>query len=253
MMKKWGSKNLLRALFTSSLLLMSGSLSAAEDRPEINTRPLSLEEREEYFQNSVLEEENHQVEADFEEELSGSTDGRIAKTIAEIQNIDVLIKVVYDIYYTGETVTLNDGSIWTVKPSDRGVVRTWRSICKPKGYYPANVYITQNNVLFRSMSQGYDYKLVDAATGKSIRVKLAVNALYEYVHQITSIDYKARIVYLHDGLTFRVTTYDDSTLSHWQPLDYALLGVNGRWNNWTKPYMIINTNRLNHVRAKLQY
>lgn len=144
------------------------------------------------------------------------------------------------ISYSGDTIELEDGSIWSVRWSDRNKTLDW--------LISDIIHITPNSDWFSS----YNYRLVNQNTGASVAVNLALGPIYNgfYTHWIIGIDYDHNKVYLEDGSHWTIDGSDSSILYKWLPNDTIIIGTNDSWWPFSKPNILLNVAMLNHVTAK---
>jgi hypothetical protein len=132
----------------------------------------------------------------------------------------------------GETVELEDGSIWTVSSSDRYQTLDWMT--------GDIIIILPNHTWFSA----YDYRLVNLNTGANIKVNLSLGPIYNgiYTHWILAIDYNKREICLEDGSVWKMSWWDGSILNQWLPNDTIIIGINDGWFSGGNPNMLINVN-----------
>lgn len=131
----------------------------------------------------------------------------------------------------GESITLRNGSVWTVPYIDR---------YKLLGWLPTDIIvILRNNAWFSS----YEYRFVNQTTGDTVETHLtqAPTEGNIHTHQILSIDYDNSIVYLQDS-TWAISFEDESVIYKWLPKDLVIIGINEDWNSSIRPNILINVN-----------
>jgi hypothetical protein len=225
-------KNLILSVF-----LATAGMAIASDNAPVGIRPMS---------DNVQKEWNAAKES---EEAAGSDDAAIqnaAEQTAGCFSCDDSF-----IYYPnyghqvvalcafGDSVGIEDGSIWQVKPFDTDLVQTWR---------PDDVVtITQNHSWFTS----YQYRIDNKNNGTSIASNLSQGPMIfgEHSLQITNIDHYNGVVVLSDHSQWFISSLDRFLFMEWFLGDYIILGVNSGWDS-SCPYLLINSNMNNHLRAK---
>lgn len=144
----------------------------------------------------------------------------------------------------GESVQLEDGSIWSVNPNDSYKTLNWLT--------SDIIWITPNSSWFSS----YNYCLVNQNTGVAVEVNLSLflNPVSHsfYNHRIIAIDDYRAMIWLEDGSVWSVYSMDYS--SRWQLNDTVIIGINDGWFADTRPNILINANITHYVRAAcIQY
>lgn len=147
------------------------------------------------------------------------------------------------ISFLGDTLELEDGSIWGVYSGDRYKTLDWFS--------GDTLIIIANNDWFSS----YDYKIVNLNTGAKIKVNLSLGPIYNgfYTHWIIAIDYFRNEIVLEDGSFWKMSSLDDSVFQKWLPNDTIIIGINDGWFSSSNPNMLINVNTNNHAIGKCIY
>ncbi len=132
----------------------------------------------------------------------------------------------------GETVELEDGSIWSVSSGDRHKTLDWMT--------GDVIIIIPNHSWFSS----YDYRLVNLNTGAKVKVNLSLGPIYNgiYTHWILAIDYNNREICLEDGSVWKMSWWDSSIVNQWLPNDTVIIGINDGWFSGGNPNMLINVN-----------
>jgi len=140
----------------------------------------------------------------------------------------------------GDTVEIEDGSIWSVSSSDRYKTLDWLA--------GDTIIITPNHSWFSS----YDFRLINQNTGASVPVVLSLGPVYNgiYTHWITAIDYNANQLCLEDGSVWSISGLDDSVSNKWVINDTVIIGINDGWWSGSRPNILINVNMVNYVRCK---
>ncbi|ADI38236.1 hypothetical protein [Waddlia chondrophila] len=237
--------------------LMSAPLMASDEEPEehiqVGSRALGHAERvliqEQKYElirklengDELTEEESECVLAEEEAE-DGEVKSKLIKKSAGTSTT----------YYTshegathhpiavslmGDTVQLEDGSIWIVSSEDRYQTFDWMT--------GDTIVIVPNHTWFSS----YNYCLVNLNTGAKVKVNLSLGPIYNgiYTHWILAIDYSNREVYLEDGSVWKMSWWDSSIVNQWLPNDTVIIGINDGWFSGSNPNMLINVNMNDHA------
>lgn len=130
----------------------------------------------------------------------------------------------------GETIELEDGSIWSVAIGNRFVAMSWLMTDR--------ITISPNTSWF-----GTDFILFNETTGESVEADLRYGPVLGglYTYQITSIDYIGGIVYLQDS-SWAISFSDEDKVYKWLPGDTVIIGHNTGWNASIRPNILINVN-----------
>lgn len=140
------------------------------------------------------------------------------------------------ITYLGDSVTIEDGSIWSIASYDWWKTQQWLG--------SDTLLIMQNKFYFSN----YQFLIVNQNTGQEVEANLAlgpfVNGLF--THWIVGIDYFNKIIYLEDGSTWEMT--ERNVINSWLINDTIIIGINqeGAFN---RPNILINVNTLNFARG----
>lgn len=143
----------------------------------------------------------------------------------------------YSISIFGDSIELEDGSIWVVKPDHAHIITGW---------LPSDlVVITPNHTWFSS----YDYKLTNQNTGEAVHVNVYLGPLYNgpFTHWIIAIDDYNNAVYLEDGSVWYMSSFDSSIIYNWVVNDTVIIGVNDGLFSSSRPNILINVNTLNYA------
>jgi hypothetical protein len=139
----------------------------------------------------------------------------------------------------GESLELEDGSVWKVSIYDAPKVAMWGS--------QEPVLITQNTSWFSN----YQYCLVNQITGDVLEANLFLGPLKDgpYTRYIVSIDATRGELVLNDHTRWSVSSYDLSAFHDWMLYDTVILGHNSSWDSSSQG-LLINVNMNQAVRAK---
>lgn len=138
--------------------------------------------------------------------------------------------------FLGDTVELEDGSIWKVCSNDTYKTLNWLT--------SDMIIIVPNDSIFSS----HDYKLINLNTGAKVKVNLYLGPIYNgaYTHWIVAIDYLYREIYLEDGSIWKMSSFDQSIVNKWLPNDTVIIGINDGLFSGTNPNILINVNMNNY-------
>lgn len=138
--------------------------------------------------------------------------------------------------YFGDTVELEDGSIWSVCSNDAYKTMNWLT--------SDLIIIVPNDSIFSS----HDYKLININTGAKVKVNLYLGPIYNgaYTHWIVAIDYLYREIYLEDGSIWKMSSFDQSIVNQWIPNDTVIIGINDGLFSGSNPNILINVNMNNY-------
>lgn len=134
----------------------------------------------------------------------------------------------------GDTIELEDGSIWSVYSGDSYKTSNW---------LPGDlVVLTINKRWFSS----YDFRMTNQNTGVSVLINLSFGPFYDspMSHWIVAIDYDYNIVYLEDGSVWNMSYFDYGTVRKWLPDDTVIIGINDEIFSYQKPNFLLNVNTL---------
>ena len=140
----------------------------------------------------------------------------------------------------GDTVKLEDGSIWSISPDDSYKTLNWLATDA--------IVITKNSGWFTS----YKFRLSNQNTGIAVEanLQLFLTPYYHsiYNHRIVSIDDVLEMIWLEDGSVWSIASADYST--QWQILDTIIIGINDGRLSKNNPNILINANLLQTARAR---
>lgn len=143
--------------------------------------------------------------------------------------------------YNGSWITLEDGSVWSVNPSDAYKVLSW--------YVSDVLYVTTN-----SSGSLYDFKIVNYSSRdhkESVRCNFSLSPYEfgEFSFWIDHVDTKKKRICLQDGSWWDVSWWDDKEISKWKKYDLIVIGINkGSLSTWN-PNFLINWDRNSYVRV----
>lgn len=143
-------------------------------------------------------------------------------------------------------VRFNDWSVWTTSTDHAWIIN---------GFLPNDVvYITKNHEWFSS----YAYRLSNQTTNVSIPVNLSL--FISYINpttgfpqhngdhrRIIGFNYNSRQILMDNGDEFSVLPHEYSL--NWQVGQTVIYGINDGWYQSTRPNILINADRAEHVKA----
>lgn len=139
----------------------------------------------------------------------------------------------------GDTIELEDGSIWSTSHSDRH---------KSKDWLPEDILVlTPNHAWFSS----YDYRLTNQTTGSSIEANITLGPVMHHtnVHRIIAKDTSRGILTLSDGSQWDMSWFDHAIVDKFEVLDFVILGSNDGWWKGFNPNILFNCATMTHARA----
>lgn len=139
----------------------------------------------------------------------------------------------------GDSVELEDGSVWKISLYDGYKALNWRS--------NDPLMITQNTRWFSK----YDYRIVNQNTGTSLEASLFLGPIEngEYTRYVIGIDLNREELLLSDNTHWEISVLDDAVFHDWAIGDAVILGYNSGWNSSCES-ILINVNMNNFLRAK---
>ncbi|HLB52544.1 MAG TPA: hypothetical protein VJK48_02405 [Chlamydiales bacterium] len=151
--------------------------------------------------------------------------------------------VIVEVSILGDSVKLEDGSIWNVGRYDSYRLQNWR--------VNDTVTITQNHSWFSS----YKYRIVREQTGSTIEANLFLGPIEQgpYTLYIITLDPVQGLIHLMSGkgeLTrWEISSSDRNLFAEWRFGDAVIIGQNTGWDRTCESYLI-NVNENAGVRAK---
>lgn len=139
----------------------------------------------------------------------------------------------------GDSVALEDGSIWDVHPSAKNEVLSWKE-SDPLLIFPNRAWFST-----------YKYKICNQVLKTEVEANMTYGPLVggEFSLQIIAIDPVKNEIYLSDNSRWRICSSDNYLLNEWLVGDYIIVGSNNSWFCSLKN-VLINSNMYNHVRAQ---
>lgn len=131
----------------------------------------------------------------------------------------------------GDFVELEDGSTFSVRPSDRVHTLNW---------------LVTDTILIAPPSfwSYYQYELINQNTGATVEVDLVAGPIYGgiYTHWIVGIDYYNHRICLEDGSLWDVFYWHRCAVDNWLVGDTVIIGTNDGWFCDSRPNILINVN-----------
>ncbi|ADI38137.1 putative uncharacterized protein [Waddlia chondrophila 2032/99] len=223
------------------LALFSMPLSAdeveTEERIPVGDRAVVRAEQVKMYEDRLVQMEEADEEESQDEEAN-------AKKIVKKDFLQATYVTTHEgafhfpiaVSFLGDTVELEDGSIWKVCSNDAYKTLNWLT--------SDMIIIVPNDSIFSS----HDYKLVNLNTGAKVKVNLYLGPIYNgaYTHWIVAIDYLFREIYLEDGSIWKMSSFDQSIVNTWLPNDTVIIGINDGFFSGTNPNILINVNMNNY-------
>lgn len=250
--------------FMCAGVLLSGSLLAEEpslietnesnvtetkEHIKIGTRPMT------HLQKVAIQEERASLAEQAKKDEQADEKDLSKNAVRAISGMSLTSNLLYDEYYTthpgafhqpvavspyGDTIELEDGSVWTARSYDRYKTLDWMM--------GDSILIAPNHNWFSL----YDFKLINQNTGAHVEVNLSLGPYYNGFHTrwIQSIDYYNRIIVLDDHSVWNMSKYDRSIIYNWAVNDTVIIGINDGWLVGDYVNILINVNMLNYGAGK---
>jgi hypothetical protein len=224
------------------LILFAAPVAATEESTEEKHIPVGERALSHADQVKLMEERAKMMEEMQEEEVLPETANvkaiasKSVKSATYVTTHEGAFHFPVSVSYFGDTVQLEDGSIWTVNASDSYQTLNWLT--------SDIIIIVPNQSLFSS----YQYRLINVNTGANVKVNLYLGPIYNgaYTHWIVAIDYVYREIYLDDGSIWKMSSLDQYTLNKWLPNDTVIIGINDGFYSLSNPNILINVNMNNY-------
>ena len=247
MLKKIISSLLIPSLFMGLIgaVTITGSLYAEEpgqlERIEIGTRAQPEEERivqEETRTKLQAEEHNKQAKQVKARRGAKSLFGGVYHTLHP-----GAYHYISAMSFFGDTLELEDGSVWFLRSSD---------IYKVKGWHSTDPIVITPDHSWMSL---YQFVMTNQNTGEAIGVNLHLSPYVNgpFTHWIIAIDDYNSTVYLEDGSFWKMSIFDGSILYRWVVGDSVIIGVNDGYFSSSRPNILINVNTLDYVSGYAAY
>lgn len=233
-----------RNLITAVSLFAVSTLFAVEgERAQVEARHMSEEKR------AAMEKMNREESS---EEVCETQDSLFAPLTEEKKSgffwdnpapyYTPAAHWVAEISPLGDTVVMEDGSVWHTNSSDRQKLNHWK-ISDP-------IVITQNTSWFSN----YTYKIINKATSTQIEATLSLGPLLngQYTHKIVQIDYVNGKLLLANGSHWNISYSDRQIFNDWLVNDTIIIGINSSWFS-SAECILIDVEMNNFVRANFSY
>lgn len=138
----------------------------------------------------------------------------------------------------GDTLEIEDGSVWKVHPSHAYKVLDWRT--------SDSLIITQNTSWFSR----YNYRIVNKTTNQSAEVDLSLGPITNgpYTRYIVAADINRKEIMLNDGTHWAVSWFDTSIFNKWALNDAIIIGINAGFD-YKCESILINVTTNDYLRA----
>jgi hypothetical protein len=135
-------------------------------------------------------------------------------------------------------ITLEDGSLWSVKFGDTFKMANWLK--------SDSVVIVPNGPF-----SYYKYRIVNQDTFVTINANLVLTPYLSgpYTYNVLATDYIFDKVWLNDGSVWEVSPFDNAILQSWKSSDIVIIGINDDYLHDLRPNVLINTFTNEYVRA----
>lgn len=146
---------------------------------------------------------------------------------------------VYAISTLGDTIQLEDGSVWSISPRDSHKIFNWKS---------QDALIIYPNYRWFS---NYNYRVLNKATNQTIEVNLNLSPIVDgegtnYIHDIKN---DCSAVMLQDQSVWHVNSKDRKIVEQWALGDLIIIGVYDKGYFESDTNILINANMNNHCRV----
>lgn len=218
-------------------VLLLSNIFAEEEHIVPGTRAISQSEWAQVQESRQLEEENSEALEEGDSLLS-TPEAVFEAGIAFTGHEGAFHRPIL-VSLFGDSVELEDGSIWTVTSDDAYKTLNW--------LVSDLVVITPNHNWLSS----YMFRITNQNTGVSIRCNLTLGPIYNglYTHWVVAINYLTSEVCLEDGSIWKISGFDSSVFNKWLLNDTIIIGVNDGFLSGSKPNILINVNTLSYARA----
>lgn len=153
----------------------------------------------------------------------------------------------------GSIITIQDGSVWSVKENDQEIVKSWP--------IHSELTIVPNALSFWNKLTGsrpsHKYRIINLQSNQSVAVNLSLGP-FKYnpnTRKIESIDYSRGEVYLNNGHIWKVDL-NRTTMQifrDWQIGQAVICGTNDTWFSLGSPFIIISVEKDNWLPATRVY
>ncbi len=139
----------------------------------------------------------------------------------------------------GDSVEIEDGSVWKISPHDAPKVSSWGS--------QDPIITTQNHRWFSK----YQYKLINQSTGSTLEANLYLGPIKDgsYTRYVIAVDSSRHELILNDQTRWRISSYDLLSFQEWMLHDAVIIGHNSGWDSECQG-LLINVNMNQCIRAE---
>ncbi|PIS01229.1 MAG: hypothetical protein COT84_03245 [Chlamydiae bacterium CG10_big_fil_rev_8_21_14_0_10_35_9] len=147
---------------------------------------------------------------------------------------------IYAISTLGDTIQLEDGSVWDISPKDGHKIFNWKS---------QDALIIHPNYRWFS---NYNYRILNKATNQTIEVNLSLAPFVdgENTNYIYDIKNDCSAIMLQDQSVWHVNTKDRRIIEQWALDDLIIIGVYNKGRFESDTHILINANMGNHCRVR---
>jgi hypothetical protein len=170
--------------------------------------------------------------------------------------IDYSFYSLKSIEYYGESVVLNDGSVWAIRSRDRHIITRWHDEYDSNPYYGQNstgIFLTPVNSLI--YSGVYNFRMVNIATGESVYCNLSRPAPEETWNTIHYIDYLNGYIEVMNGAgaiaQFSLSGSDFFVYINWTPDQRIIFGRTTGYGSTSHAYTLINVDTSTNARCRI--
>lgn len=213
----------------ASLIFITALLLFANQSAEVNTRPISSEDKALFFQR--MEKESLKTNK--------------VKTKAFFSTLPVIYlpedgQYLIEASIQRKAVILDDCSVWRVNPTDLNKFPNWKA-----GDF---LLITQN----RNWFSHYNYRIINHSRQESMEAYLHekpdING--KHSHSIFAMNFDNGKLVFKNNSVWELCQSDYSTYRNWAINDLIIVGINTGWQS-DYTHILINIDTDSWVRAKL--
>jgi len=152
----------------------------------------------------------------------------------------------------GEMFDIQDGSTWSVHHYDMYKVKQWRE--------GDSILIGTSSYFFSSSldKSSYRFEAYNRRSGSRVKVNLSQGPFPSKCRALERVNYDR--VYLNDGTCWEVSGFDTGLLRKWKwagkegsERHSIILGINNTLDSAWNPYILINVDTNEYVRARQSY
>ncbi|MGM0440329.1 MAG: hypothetical protein ACQEP8_04355 [Chlamydiota bacterium] len=141
---------------------------------------------------------------------------------------------------SGDTVELNDGSIWHIYSGHSKKTLSW---------------LTSDKIVIEANSNRlsyFQYKLTNESLGHSVKARMVKGPFYSGPFTLWIEAISDKHVWLSDGSVWNLSIFDDDVYYGWIANDTIIVGINNDWLSGFNPYILINVNTNDYARGSLK-